>query len=123
MAYRLLNALFHALHFAVIVFTALGWMVPSLRSAHLVFILLTLGSWYVLGLWLGIGYCPITDWHWRIKEALGEGRPAGTYIHWIASRLGLHWSASAVDRSVLIITLSATAISAALNAHHWTGRE
>jgi hypothetical protein len=26
-------------------------------------------SWFGLGLFYGIGYCPSTDWHWRIKRA------------------------------------------------------
>lgn len=119
MAYRLLNAAFHALHCVVIAFTVVGWVVPSFRPAHLAFILGTLGCWYLLGFWFGFGYCPITDWHWRIKAVLGEGRPKETYIHYVATQAGLAWTAASVNRSVLLVTLAATAVSAALNIHHW----
>ena len=114
-AYAILNPLFHGFHAVVIAFTVFGWWVPQLRLFHLLFILATLACWYIVGLWLGLGWCPVTDLHWRIKAVLGEGRPQVTYIHFVISRLGLGWAASRVDRVVLATTLAVTALSIGLN--------
>lgn len=52
-------------------FNALGWMAPRWRRYHLVCILLTAFAWLGLGLWYGIGYCPLTDWHWQLLRNMG----------------------------------------------------
>jgi len=74
--YLVLNAFFHMLHIAIISFMLVGWLIPETRLAHLMLSLLTLGSWFILGRCMGEGYCPVSDWHWKIKDSLGEGRPA-----------------------------------------------
>ena len=83
--------------------------------------MLTLGSWFVLGHWLGVGYCPITDWHWRIKDAFGEGRPPGSYIQLVlekASRRRLN--GALIDQTVLVGTLLIGAVSLILFlVAHW----
>jgi len=118
--YPLLNAFFHLLHISIICFALLGWIFPQSRQAHFVFMLAMLGSWFILGKWMGEGYCPITDWHWKIKDAFGEGRPEGPYIHFLATRLsGLKLSSQKVDRIVVAVTFLITAISAALNLAAW----
>ncbi len=120
MLYFLLNAAFHVLHIAIILFVMTGWIFPSLRTAHLVLVLLTLGSWFVLGRWLGVGYCPVSDWHWKIKEKLAGGRPAGTYIHLLLQRLLQRpLNAASVDKMVVRSTLLLALLSAALNAWAW----
>jgi hypothetical protein len=114
--YFFLNALFHCLHIAVIVFVMTGWLFPPLRLAHLTLCLLTLASWFILGRWLGRGYCPVSDWHWKIKESLGSGRPDGTYIHLLLQYItGRELDSSSVDRWVVIGTLVLTGISIVLN--------
>lgn len=116
MLYRLLNGLFHFFHIAIVIFLMTGWMFPQFRLAHLVLILLTLGSWFILGRWLGKGYCPVSDWHWKIKEALGPGRPGGTYIHLLLERItGRVLDSSAVDRAVVNWTLALAGISIVVN--------
>ena len=59
-------------HTAVTLFNLLGWIWYKTRKIHLITIFLTLASWLILGIWYGLGYCPLTDWHWDIKRALGE---------------------------------------------------
>lgn len=116
MLYALLNGLFHFFHIAIIIFLMTGWIFPQLRLAHLALILLTLGSWFILGRWLGRGYCPVSDWHWKIKEGLGTGRPSGTYIHFLLQHItGKEWESSSVDRAVIIWTLALAGISIVLN--------
>ena len=114
--YYLLNGLFHVFHIAIIIFAITGWMFPPLRMAHLALMLATLGSWFILGHWLGSGYCPVSDWHWKIKAALGEGRPRGTYIHLLLQRIsGKELDSASVDKMVVIVTFVLAGISVALN--------
>jgi len=116
MLYRIVNALFHVIHLAIIFFVMFAWLFPALRLAHLVLILLTLGSWFILGRWFGRGYCPVSDWHWKAKAALGEQRPGGTYIHTVLQQLsGRDLNAGTVDKVVVMVTFALAAISLALN--------
>jgi Protein of Unknown function (DUF2784) len=99
--YRIANAASHALHIAIIVFVAIGWLIPVLQLPHLFLIASTLVCWFVLGFWFGFGYCPITDWHWKIKDKWGEGRPQTSYIHsGLEFLLGKSLSTRNVDLSV-----------------------
>ncbi|WPB58476.1 DUF2784 family protein [Xylophilus sp. GOD-11R] len=118
--YALLNGLLHAIHLGVIAFAVWGWVSPALRPAHLALMLLILGSWFVLGRWWGIGYCPLSDWHSKLKAAAGGGRPAGSYIHQVLTTLLRRTvDATAVDRLTLYGTLALTALSIALNVKAW----
>ena len=120
--YFLLNGLFHVFHIAIIIFAMTGWIFPPLRLAHLVLMLATLGSWFILGHWLGSGYCPVSDWHWKVKAALGEGRPRGTYIHLLLQRIsGRQLDSASVDRMVVIVTFVLAGIAVVLNIATWTG--
>jgi Protein of Unknown function (DUF2784) len=60
--------------------------------------MLTLFSWLILGMWFGIGYCPITDWQWQIKEHLGETDLPNSFIKYFADKItGKNISADLVD--------------------------
>ena len=121
MLYFFLNALFHFFHVMLITFVMFGWLFPPLLEAHLTLIFLTLGSWFILGHWLGAGYCPITDWHWKIKDALGEGRPKGTYILLVLEKItGRKLNSDVVDKVVLVGTVVITGLSLAVNLRAWT---
>jgi hypothetical protein len=114
--YPFLNLLFHALHACIIFFTVFGWLLPSWRLAHFVWVLLTLASWYVLGIWMGMGYCPITDLHWTIKEKLGKGRPQCNFIYyWLTKVSNTQWDPERVDHAIVIITILTCIISACFN--------
>ena len=114
--YPFLNGAFHIAHISIIAFALLGWAFPSLRLFHLALLMLTLGSWFILGQWLGIGYCPVSDWHWRIKASLGEGRPKGTYIHHVLQKLtGKKLDSPRVDRMTTLMTIALAALSLILN--------
>ena len=75
------------LHLAIIVFNLFGWMPRRTRRAHLLVAMLTLGSWTILGIWFGPGYCPVTDWQWNVKEQLGTRNLPSSYITWLAEKL------------------------------------
>ena len=83
----ILDYLFTLLHLIIICFNLLGWIWPTTRRLHLIFVLLTAASWFVLGIWYGIGYCPITDWQWQIKEKLGETNLPNSFIKYFADKV------------------------------------
>jgi hypothetical protein len=72
----ILNIGFFALHTLWIGFNCVGWIWRQTRPWHLVTVGLTALSWFGLGIWYGWGYCPCTDWHWRVRARLGHVDPA-----------------------------------------------
>jgi fatty acid desaturase len=121
--YLLINGLCHACHVMLIAFMLVGWIWPWTRPGHLAVALLTLGSWFILGIWMGKGYCPITEWQWKIKDSIGEGRPKGTYIHLLLQRVsGASLDSVTVDKYVVLVTLAVTGVSLVLNARQWWTR-
>lgn len=115
--YRLLDSLFVAIHTALIAFNLLGWGWRRTRPAHLFTIGATLLSWFGLGAVYGWGYCPLTDWHWDVKRALGETALPSSWVKYYLDRVtGLDWSAAAVNGLVIGSAVAALALSAVLNA-------
>ncbi len=85
--WQLADIFFFVFHLVLVVFNLLGWVFKSLRRLHLVVISLTLASWFILGIWYGWGYCPLTDWHWDILRELGEYQLPHSYISYLVLRL------------------------------------
>lgn len=117
MTYRLLDIFFVFFHSSLIVFNLTGWIWKKTRIANLVTLSLTGASWLLLGLIVGsLGYCPFTDWHFRILEKLGKTGLPSSYIKYLADRItGLNFSASLVDNLTLYLFLAALAVSIYLN--------
>lgn len=82
-----LNIGFFAFHTALILFNVVGWGFRRTRPWNLLTLLLTLFSWTVMGLWHGVGYCVCTDWHWRVREAMGLHDQADSYLVFLVKRL------------------------------------
>lgn len=80
---RGLDFAFLAGHTALIFFNLFGWIWPKIRRLNLLSILLTAGAWVVFAPWMGLGYCPCTDWHWQVKEALGQTDLPGNYLTYL----------------------------------------
>src|SRR5690606_27705998 len=100
----------------IIIFNLTGWMFPVTRRLHLVVIGLTAASWFILGLWFGLGYCPITDWQWRVKEELGEVDLPASFITYAARRVtGISFPDSLVNTITLAGFLLAAALSLYVN--------
>jgi hypothetical protein len=74
-------------HLAIIIFNLFGWIPKNFRKAHLISILLTAASWLLLGIWFGVGYCPVTDLQWEIKERLGEQNIPANFIEYFAEKI------------------------------------
>lgn len=87
MLYQVADYFFTLLHLTIITFNLLGWIWPRTRKLHLIVVCATLACWFVLGIWFGIGYCPITDWQWQIKEKLGEQNLPASFIKYFVDKL------------------------------------
>jgi len=74
------DAVLFALHAGLVLFNVFGWIPRRLRRWNLTTLLLTLFSWTVMGLWFGRGYCVLTDWHWKVRAALGIHETADSYL-------------------------------------------
>lgn len=111
--YHVADWLFMVLHPVIILFNLFGWMWKRTRKANLVLLLLTAFSWFVLGIWKGIGYCPFTEWHWKVLRELGYKRLPASYIKFLIERItGIEVNAGLVD--VLTVSLFALALGASL---------
>jgi len=112
----LLDLFLTLLHLLIIGFNLFGWIFPATRRLHFIFILLTGASWFILGIWFGIGYCPITDWQWQVKEKLGETNLPNSFITYIANKItGRDFSDAFIDNLVLISFVSAVLLSVYFN--------
>lgn len=104
----LLDVFFYALHLIIIGFNLFGWIWTKTRKLHLLVVALTLGSWLILGIWYGFGYCFLTDWQWNIKEKLGETDLPNSFVKYFADQItGLDFDPGLIDG----ITLGAFALA------------
>jgi hypothetical protein len=111
-----LDILLTIAHLAIVGFNLFGWIWPKTRKAHFIFVLLTGGSWLLLGIWFGMGYCPVTDWQWDVKEKLGETNLPNSFIKYYADKLtGKDFSPSFIDAVTAISFAIAAVISIYLN--------
>src|SRR5215211_4926500 len=93
------DILFTILHLVIILFNLFGWISVRTRKAHLICITLTAASWFLLGIWFGIGYCPITEWQWQIKEKLGESNLPDSFIKYYGDKItGSNLNPGFIDR-------------------------
>ena len=83
MLYSFLDIAFLVLHSLLIIFNLFGWAWRRTRRLNLLSILLTVGSWLIFAPWYGLGYCPCTDWHWQVKEALGQTDLPNNYLTYL----------------------------------------
>lgn len=103
-------------HLALIGFNLFGWIWSKTRKAHLITVAATAFSWFILGIWFGWGYCPITHWQWNIKEKLGETNLPNSFIKYYADKIsGRNIDTSLVDRATLISFLVVIVLTIYLN--------
>jgi len=78
-----------------------------MRIVHLLTVAATAFSWFVLGIWFGWGYCPITHWQWNVKKQLGETNLPNSFIKYYADKIsGKDIDPIIVDRATLIVFLA-----------------
>jgi hypothetical protein len=113
---KLLDIFLTFTHFAIISFNLFAWIWPRTRKAHLVTVAATAFSWFILGIWFGWGYCPITHWQWNVKKQLGETNLPNSFIKYYADKIsGRDIDPSIVDRATLIAFLAVIVIAGYLN--------
>jgi hypothetical protein len=112
---RALDWLLTAVHLLVISAFLLLWIWPSTRKLHLMLVCAVAVSWFGIGFWKGWGYCFITDWHWRIKHALGVRDASGSFIHYLVQAAGIPASPQLTDRVVAVVFSIVVLLSLALN--------
>ena len=111
-----LDAFFTLLHVIIIAINLFGWIPPATRRFHFIFIVVTAFCWFILGIWFGMGYCPITDWQWRIKERLGERNlPASFITYYINKITHSNFSDSFINLFTLIFFIAAALLSVYFN--------
>ncbi len=109
---QILDYFFILFHSALILFNIFGWIIPKWRFANLISLSVTAFSWFVLGIWYGIGYCPFTDWHWKVRQLLGYNDESNSYIHFLILKIfGVNLPANLVDTTTVIVFLMAYFIS------------
>ena len=103
-------------HIIIIVFNLFGWIFPATRKAHFICIILTAFCWFILGIWFGWGYCPVTDWQWSVKERLGETNLPASFITYYVNKItGMQLSDSLVNIFTVVLFLAATMLSVYYN--------
>ena len=118
--YSLLDKFFFIFHSVIIVFNLFGWMWKKTRRANLIVLSLTGASWFVLGIWYGIGYCPCTDWHRQVRMELGHLDVPNSYVKFlIDSVTGLNVNARLVDGMTLTLFILALGASIYTNVRDW----
>ena len=105
-----LDVLLTIVHLAIIFFNLFGWIPASTRKWHLVFIILTAASWFILGIWFGMGYCPVTDWQWSVKEQLGERNLPSNFIEYFAEKTTGHDFSAQMVNTVIAVSFSLAAL-------------
>ena len=113
---KFLDITLYTIHILVILGNMFLWIWKRTRKAHLVIILATAFSWFVMGIWYGWGYCFLTDWEWDVKRQLGETDLPPSFIHyWVNHSMGLNISASVLDGLTLGVFVIAIVMSVLLN--------
>ena len=111
---KLLDFLLTVCHLLIIGFNLFSWISPKTRKLHFIFVLITAACWLGLGYWYGIGYCPVTDWQWQVKEHLGEQNLPNSFIKYELDKIsGTDINAVFID----IITAACFFLAAAVSVY------
>lgn len=111
-----LDILLTITHLAIILFNLFGWLPKRTRKAHLISLALTAASWFILGIWHGMGYCPLTEWQWRVKEQLGEKNLPNNFIEYFLEKItGFNFSSAFVETLITVCFALAVLLSVFVN--------
>lgn len=111
-----LNIFFFVFHTAIMIFNCFGWLWKRSRRLNLITLFLTAGSWFILGIWFGWGYCLCTDWHWHVREKLGLYDQSVSYVHFLILKItGLNINPGLVDKLTVSIFFLTFILSIWLN--------
>lgn len=118
-----LNIFFFIFHTAFTLFNITGWAFRKTRKWHLVTMLLTAFSWFVLGIFEGWGYCICTDWHWQVREQLGINDRSNSYIHFLILKMtGVDFDEGLVESITLFVFIVCFMLTLLLNFRDYRER-
>ncbi len=114
--FKFLDVFFMCFHTILILFNLFGWIWKPMRRINLITLIITGASWFILGLFYGIGYCPLTDWHWDVLQKLGKYDLPSSYIKYLIERLsGLEVNAGTVETLTVVLYFAALLLSLYMN--------
>jgi len=113
---RFLDIFFLVFHALLIFFNLFGWLIKPLRKANLIVLLLTGGAWFILGIFYGIGFCPLTEFHWQVLHKLGQYNLPDSYISYLIERFtGFLPGAKITDILTVVFYFIALGLSLVVN--------
>ncbi len=114
--FEIIDIFFMGFHTLLIIFNITGWMWRKTRKWNLITLLLTAGSWIILGFFFGWGYCPLTDWHFAVLRKMGQSGLPSSYIEFLVERLtGLNVETALINSLTLWGLVASLAVSGVLN--------
>ncbi len=114
--YYFLDYFFLIFHSALTLFNLLGWIWKKTRLVNFITLMLTGFAWFGLGIFYGIGFCPLTDWHWQVLEKLGKHDLPYSYIKYLIDRLtGWDVNANVMEISTVVGFFFAVIMSVYMN--------
>jgi len=117
---KFLDIFFTVFHTSLVIFNLFGWIWKKTRRLNLILLLTTAASWLILGIFYGLGYCPLTDWHFSILRKLGYTDLPDSYLSFLFTRLsGMQIDQSLVDAVTLWGLIVAMIMSLYLNLRPW----
>lgn len=89
--YTLLNFFFIVLHGVLLFFNIFGWIPRRTRLVHLITMVLTAGSWFLIGpmIWgweHGLNVCVITEWHNWVRIRM-DYPPMTNYASYLLNKI------------------------------------
>ncbi|MBN2519118.1 MAG: DUF2784 domain-containing protein [Bacteroidales bacterium] len=113
---HILDWFFVIFHSSLVLFNLFGWIWKKTRKINLITLVLTGLSWFVLGIFYGIGYCPLTDWHFDVLRNLGNHNLPNSYMKYLIDRIfNCDINANLVDTGTAIGYFLALALSIFVN--------
>ncbi|MEQ8351198.1 MAG: DUF2784 family protein [Leptospiraceae bacterium] len=113
---------FQVFHICLILFNLFGWAWRKTLRWNLFTLLLTAGSWILLAPFYGLGYCPLTDWHYQILWKLGHLDLPRSYIAYLVQSVsGIRPNPALTD--FMTGTLFSMALVTSIARNLWTSRK
>lgn len=110
----------YAAHIVVMVFIVVGWIFPVTRLANFILIVLTLLSWFGLGLRHHLGYCLLTGMQSKIRQRLGRKEMHSFVLDFFERVTGRTLNPKRVDIAAQAVTYLCALISLYVNfGYRW----
>jgi hypothetical protein len=114
MLLKLLDIFLYLLHVALMGFVMFGWLWSPLAIWHFSSLVVMGIVWIIIGA-MGLWNCPLTNFHWKIKEKRGQtGMPVSFVNYFLNQVTGKKLAHKFVQTLLLFIYFSALFLSGIL---------